>query len=79
MGCLLTLKIRSFPFLFFLSNFGAVTDQQRKQFHQDIKRLEKRFQGIWNAVTFFMFCVKLMYISSKYINYYINISRIIDK
>lgn len=45
---LLKNSLPPFPFLFSLpSNLRAVDDEQGKQFHQDVKTLEERFQGCW--------------------------------
>jgi hypothetical protein len=34
---------------YFPENLGAVSEEQRKTFHQDIKEMETRYQGRWNA------------------------------
>jgi hypothetical protein len=33
---------------FFPENCGAVSDEHREHFHQDISSMEKRYQGKWN-------------------------------
>ena len=33
----------------FLENLGAASDEQGKQFHQDLKVMEERYQGRWDA------------------------------
>ena len=33
----------------FPENLGAVSDEQGKRFHQDIKIMEQRYQGRWDA------------------------------
>lgn len=50
MGCNMSLKIH---FLhshmdFFPENLGAVSDEQGERFHQDIKTIERRYQGRWD-------------------------------
>jgi hypothetical protein len=34
---------------FFRENLGAVSEEQREMFHQDIQMVEKRYEGKWNA------------------------------
>jgi hypothetical protein len=34
---------------YFPENLGTVSEEQRKTFHQDIKEMETRYQGRWNA------------------------------
>jgi hypothetical protein len=51
LGCLMSLKIH---FLnthldFFPENLGAVSEEQGEHFHQDIKKMERRYQGRWNV------------------------------
>ena len=50
LGCRMSLKVH---FLhshleFFPENLGEVSDEQGERFHQDIKSMEKRYQGFWN-------------------------------
>ena len=50
MDCQMSLKIH---FLhshldFFPKNLDAVSEEQGKRFHQDIKAMEVRYQGFWN-------------------------------
>lgn len=50
LGCLMSLKVH---FLhahldFFPENLGDVSEEQGERFHQDIKVMEKRYQGRWN-------------------------------
>lgn len=50
LGCRMSLKIH---FLrahldFFPRNLGAVSDEQGETFHQDIQKMEKRYQGFWS-------------------------------
>lgn len=51
LGCLMSLKVH---FLhshldFFPDNLGDVSEEQGERFHQDIKVMEKRYQGRWNV------------------------------
>lgn len=34
----------------FPENLGSVSDEQGERFHQDIKEMETRYQGCWDAV-----------------------------
>jgi hypothetical protein len=34
-----------FALRFFLENLGAVSEEQGDRFHQDIKQIERRYQG----------------------------------
>ena len=34
---------------YFPENFGDVSDKQGERFHQDIKIMEERYQGRWDA------------------------------
>lgn len=50
MGCSMTIKLH---FLnshidYFPENLGAVSEEQGERFHQDLKDMEKRYQGRWN-------------------------------
>lgn len=50
-GCRMSIKLH---FLhshldFFPANLGAVSEEQGERFHQDIKDMEQRYQGRWNA------------------------------
>ncbi|GFV91345.1 uncharacterized protein TNCV_898621 [Trichonephila clavipes] len=33
---------------YFPENLGAVSEEQGERFHQDIKEMERRYQGRWN-------------------------------
>lgn len=51
LGCLMSLKVH---FLnshldYFPDNLGDVSEEQGERFHQDIKLMEKRYQGRWNS------------------------------
>jgi hypothetical protein len=34
---------------FFHENLGALSEEQGEHFHQDIKEMERRYQGWWNV------------------------------
>ena len=58
MRCQMSLKIH---FLhshlnFFPLNFGAVSDEHRERFHQDITKMESNYQGKWNPGMMGDFC-----------------------
>ncbi|GBM83423.1 hypothetical protein AVEN_14072-1 [Araneus ventricosus] len=51
LGCSMSLKVH---FLdshldYFPENLGAVSEEQGEIFHQDIKEMERRYQGKWNV------------------------------
>jgi len=51
LGCNMSLKLH---FLashldYFPPNLGAVSEEQRKRFHQDLKDVERRYQGRWDV------------------------------
>jgi hypothetical protein len=51
LGCSMSLKVH---FLnshldYFPPNLGAVSEEQGERFHQDIKEMERRYQGRWNV------------------------------
>jgi hypothetical protein len=50
MGCHMSIKLHYlFSHLdFFPPNLGAVSEEHGERFHQDIKEMEKRYQGSWN-------------------------------
>ena len=58
LGCLMSLKLH---FLhnrldFFPENLGDVSEKQGERFHQDIKEMEKRYQGRWNITMMGDYC-----------------------
>jgi hypothetical protein len=62
MGCNMSLKIH---FLhshldFFPDNLGAVSDEHGERFHQDIAKMEKRYQGKWNPSMLGDYCWTLI-------------------
>jgi len=44
----------------FPENLGAVSEEQGAKFHQDIKEIERRYQGHWNTSMFvdYAWCLK---------------------
>lgn len=61
LGCLMSLKVH---FLhnhldFFPENLGDVSEEQGERFHQDIKEIEKRYQGRWNTTMMGDYCWSL--------------------
>ncbi|GBM49588.1 hypothetical protein AVEN_186689-1 [Araneus ventricosus] len=58
LGCSMSLKIH---FLdshldYFPENLGAVSEDQGEMFHQDIKEMERRYQGKWNVSMIADYC-----------------------
>ena len=47
----LFLHIDRFP-----ENLGSISDEQGERFHQDIKEMESRYQGRWDAVMMADYC-----------------------
>ncbi|PNF15056.1 hypothetical protein B7P43_G16761, partial [Cryptotermes secundus] len=50
-GCKMSLKVH---FLhshvdYFPENLGAYSEEQGERFHQDVRDIERRYQGRWNA------------------------------
>lgn len=61
MGCLMNLKLH---FLhshidYFPENLGDVSEEQGERFHQDLKDVENRYQGIWNGHMLSDYCWSL--------------------
>ena len=50
LGCNMTVKVHfSHSHVdYFPDNLGAVSEEQRERFHQDIKTMKKRYQGYWS-------------------------------
>ncbi|GBO27539.1 hypothetical protein AVEN_273875-1 [Araneus ventricosus] len=51
LGCSMSLNVQ---FLdshldYFPENLGAISEEQGERFHQDIKEMERRYQGKWNV------------------------------
>jgi hypothetical protein len=58
LGCNMSLKVH---FLFshlnlFLKNLGAVSEEQGERFDQDIKQMERFYQGRWSVSMMVGFC-----------------------
>ncbi|QQP39277.1 Uncharacterized protein FKW44_020105, partial [Caligus rogercresseyi] len=61
LGCLMSIKMH---FLFshmekFPENLGAMSDEQGERFHQDMRQIEERYQGRWDAVMMADYCWSL--------------------
>ncbi|GFX92509.1 uncharacterized protein TNCV_1707851 [Trichonephila clavipes] len=61
LGCNMSVKVH---FLHshldcFPENFGAVSEEQRELTHQDIKEMERRYQGRWNVNMMADYCLML--------------------
>lgn len=58
LGCRMSLKIHLLDshFDFFPTNCGAVSDEQGERFHQDISKMEKRYQGRWDPAMMGDYC-----------------------
>ncbi|GBM55237.1 hypothetical protein AVEN_31542-1 [Araneus ventricosus] len=58
LGCSMSLKVH---FLdshldYFPENLGAVIEESGERFHQDIKEMERRYQGKWNVSMIAEYC-----------------------
>ena len=53
---------------YFPENLGAPSEEQDERFHQDIKIMEKRYQGRWNVSMIADYCWCLMRVSSELLN-----------
>ena len=40
----------------FAKHFGTISDEQEERFHQDIKEIETRYQGCWDAAMMADYC-----------------------
>ena len=63
LGCNMSVKIH---FLhshvdYFTDNLGAVNEEQGERFHQDIKLIEKMYQGYWSESMMADYCWCLMH------------------
>ncbi|CAI9593149.1 unnamed protein product, partial [Staurois parvus] len=61
LGCLMSLKV---DFLqshldYFPENVGAASEEQGERFHQDIKEMERRYQGKWSITMMADYCWRL--------------------
>ena len=50
LGCSMSLKLHflNSHLSYFPENLGDVSEEQGERFHQDIKEIERRYQGQWN-------------------------------
>ena len=69
LGCNMSIKIH---FLhshldYFPENLGAVSEEQGERFHQDIKEMEKRYQGRWNVNMLADYCWMLKRDNPNYV------------
>jgi hypothetical protein len=44
---------------YFPANIGAVSEEHGERFHQDIKEMERRYQGSWNVSMMADYCCML--------------------
>lgn len=60
-GCLMNSKIHYLHshLDFFPDNLGAFSEEQGERFHQDIKTMERRYQGVWNEHMMADYCWSL--------------------
>jgi hypothetical protein len=42
--------------MFFPENLGVVSDEHGERFHQDISKMEKRYQGKWSLSMLVDYC-----------------------
>ena len=42
--------------IWFPENLGALSDEQGERFHEDVKEMEERYQGRWDAVMLADYC-----------------------
>lgn len=61
LGCNMSVKLHFIHshIDFFPANLGDVSEEQGERFHQDIKDMEKRYQGRWNANMMADYCFML--------------------
>ena len=50
LGCIMSVKVHCMyrHLNYFPENLGAMSEDQGERFHQDLKTMEKRYQGRWN-------------------------------
>ncbi|GBM33335.1 hypothetical protein AVEN_179681-1 [Araneus ventricosus] len=58
LGCSMSLKVHFLDshLEYFPENSGAVSEEQGERFHQDIKEIERRYQGKWNVSMIADYC-----------------------
>ncbi|KYN14472.1 hypothetical protein ALC57_13323 [Trachymyrmex cornetzi] len=61
LGCNMSLKLHflNSHLSFFPQNLGDVSEEQGERFHQDIKNMERRYQGRWNSHMLADYCWNL--------------------
>ena len=62
LGAIMSIKLHYlFSHLdYFPDNLGDVSEEQGEQFHQDIKIMEERYQGSWDAYMMSDYCWTLI-------------------
>ena len=60
LGCSMSLNVH---FLashldYYPENLGAVREEQGERFHQDIKEMERRYQGRWNVMAYYCWTLR---------------------
>ena len=67
LGCNRSIKLHFLKAHFheFPDNLGAVSDEQGKRYHQDLKTKEHRYQDRWNKVMMADYCWSIMRDSPK--------------
>ncbi|GBO17822.1 hypothetical protein AVEN_213402-1 [Araneus ventricosus] len=58
LGCSMSLKVHFLDshLYYFPENLGAISEEQGGRFHQDIKEMERRYQGKWNVSMIADYC-----------------------
>ncbi|GBO14408.1 hypothetical protein AVEN_272059-1 [Araneus ventricosus] len=58
LGCRMSLKVHFLDshLEYFPENLGSVSEEQGETFHQDIKEMERRYQGKWNVSLIADYC-----------------------
>jgi hypothetical protein len=63
LGCTMSLNVNFLDshFDYFTANLGAENEEQGERFHQDIKEMERRYQGWWNVSMMADYCCILQW------------------
>ena len=56
LGCNMSVKMQYLFSHIFPENLGSMSDEQGKRFHQDLKDMETRYKGHWDAVMMADYC-----------------------
>jgi hypothetical protein len=58
LGCNMSLKLHFLHFHldYFPENLGDLSDEHGKRFHQDVKEMERRYQGRWDVPMMADYC-----------------------